>query len=201
MASGNSIDSKKYSDGKMVGPMLSIFPVISKCSKCNAIFWFRKIKEVDRYEFMSEKWEKLIGVQTARFLSIQEYFTALETQLAETTEEEFFIRKSIWWDFNDSFAGGRMTLVFYDSKKNNEFLHDKETVKILYLENTKRLLDLIDPTNVNQLLLRAELNRNLGNFKECLSIIDRIDNPDLEKIKAATKKECENKNTNVFQIL
>lgn len=125
----------------------------------------------------------------------------METQLAETTEEDFFMRKSIWWDFNDSFTGERLTLAIYDSKKNNEFLHDEETVKTLYLQNTKRLLDLIDPTNVNRLQLRAELNRNLGNFEECLSIIDRIDDPDLDKIKAATKKECENKNTNVFQIL
>lgn len=80
-------------------------------------------------------------------------------------------------------------------------MHDKDTAQTLYIENIKRMLDLIDPTNVNQLLLRAELNRNLGNFEECLSIIDRIDNPDLDKIKAATKKECENKNTTVFQIL
>jgi hypothetical protein len=201
MASGNSIDSKSYSDGKIVGPMLSTFPVISICSKCNAIFWFNKIKEVDRYEFMSENWEKWIGVETARFLSIQEYFTALETQLAETTEEEFFIRKNICWAFNDRFTGGRMTLVFYDSKKNNEFLHDKDTAQTLYLENIKRMLDLIDPTNVNRLLLRAELNRNLGNFEECLFIIHRIDNPDLSKIKAAIKNECENKNATVFQIL
>lgn len=95
MSSGNSIDSKRYSDGKIVGPMLSTFPVISICSKCNAIFWFSKIKEVDRYEFILEKWEKWISVETARFLSVQEYFTGLETQLAETTKEEYYIRKSI----------------------------------------------------------------------------------------------------------
>ena len=201
MTSGNFIGGKSYSDGKNVSPMSSPFLVITICSKCSAIFWLSKAKEVDRYDFMSRRWDQLADVRSARFLSIQEYFIALETNVAETAEEEFYKRKSIWWAFNDKFSGGRMTLAFFDPKKNNEFLHDNEIAQKLYIENIKRMLNLIDPTNVNQLKLTAELNRNIGNFEKCLSILERIDDPDLDKIKAAIKKECEDKNTKVFQLL
>lgn len=201
LSSGNTLGSNMYSDGKRTSPMLPVVPNLTKCSKCNTILWLSKAKEVGRQDYGENIKNDWTDVQMARFLSIKEYFTALETQIAETNEEELYIRKRIWWAFNDRIEKGRIAWGFYDPEQDNKLFLDTETTKTLWLENANRLLDILDPTDVNQLILIAELSRNLGNFEKCLAIIDSIANPDLNRLKAAFKKECEDQNKNVFQLL
>ena len=52
LASGNTFGQRIFSDGKNIAPMLTQFSTITKCQKCDTIFWMKdakKIGEIDRY--------------------------------------------------------------------------------------------------------------------------------------------------------
>lgn len=125
--------------------------------------------------------------QYAEFLTIDEYFRALELNVANNKKEEIFIRLRILWAYNDRV---RNSLPLFTS--------ESEIAK--WRKNFDSLLNLLDTENVNDRLLIAEINRNTGNFEKCISIIDSIETPYLDWIKQAFKAECNNKNQLVFQL-
>ena len=101
LMSGNTFGAKIFSDGKRVAPMLPEFPDLTKCRKCNTIFWLSKLEEVGTYQWgykKSPNWEK---ADKAKFLNIKDYFKALNDGIAENREEELYIRNRIWWAYND----------------------------------------------------------------------------------------------------
>lgn len=185
--SGNTFGTKMYSDGNRISPMLSEFPNLTKCSKCNTIFWLSKMKELGSYELgknINEQWR---AAEEAKFLTVYEYFTALETLISITKDDELFIRRRILWHFNDKTRIG-------------EPLFSSKTDENLWLDNIKTLLDLLDINDINEKILLAELNRNLGNFERCVGILDSIEMTNLVWLKKAYKNECDIKNTKVFQL-
>ncbi len=116
----NTIGAKFYSDGKKVAPGLPDFPKITKYKKCNCIFWLDKAEQIethqpgaiddskwydvggaDKAEFSSIDDHEQYDANEAEFLTIDDYFEALELKLAESKNEEMYIRKKIWWAFND----------------------------------------------------------------------------------------------------
>ncbi len=81
--SGNTIGAKIYSDGKRIAPMLPDFPDLTKCKKCETIFWLNILRKIGRYEWgdkMNSKWAK---ADDADFLDIEDYFRALDDNVAE----------------------------------------------------------------------------------------------------------------------
>lgn len=190
LMSGNTFGSTLYSDGYRNSPMLIEFPDLVKCSKCNTIFWIEKAKELGTYEWgqqagiIDEHWE---NAQRVRFLSIEEYFSAIEMQVFNNKEEEIFIRGKIWWGYNDRI-------------RNGEKLHNSDIDKVLWADNINRLMNLLDENNIEQKITIAELNRSLGQFAECMSIINSIDIPEINWLKERVEKECNEKNQKVFQF-
>ena len=106
LASGNTIGAKLYSDGKTIAPMLPQFPNLTKCKKCNHIFWLSKNKEIGCYNDFEEKLLEWRNADVAEFLTIDEYFSALELNIAENISEERYIRQRIWWAYNDRVRNG-----------------------------------------------------------------------------------------------
>jgi hypothetical protein len=239
--SGNTFGSEYYSDGKRIAPMLPEFPNLTKCSKCNTIFWLSKLKPYvelqPRGDLFIESWfesyisyeeyckhlgklrkyrsDKFCGrlskksktglsdaeileydkileminrADNAEFLSIYEYALSLKKKIYTSIEDELFIRLRIWWGFNDRVRNGE------------DFLKD-ETDKILWKRNCYKLLKILNIKNVEQRLLIAELNRNLGNFDKCIKILDSMKNTEYEFVKITLIKACQNKNTKVLKII
>lgn len=186
LRSGNTFGALSYSDGKVIAPMLPEFPSITKCSKCENIFWIEKAKLVGTYDPMSFSSE-FPEAEEAVFLSLEEYHTAIEQKLYTNSSEETFLRMRLWWNFNDRVRSG-------------EELFRNESDRLLWEININKLMELLDYENLNERLMIAELNRNLGNFEKCMEIIASIDSPDLNRIKTQFKNECLKKNENVFQL-
>ena len=190
LMSGNTFGQTLYSDGYRYYPMMIEFPHLVKCSKCNTIFWIDKAKELGTYEegqqagIIDEQWENAQGVS---FLSIEEYFRAIEMHVFNNKEEEIFIREKIWWSYNDRI-------------RNGEQLYNSDNDKVLWANNIKGLMDLLDENNIEQKITIAELNRNLGQFAECMSIINSIDIPEINWLKERVEKECDEKNNKVIQF-
>ena len=197
LMSGNTFGAHLYSDGRLVAPMMPEFPKITRCSKCKTIFWISKAKKIgqrgfgiaDRFEGTLED-QKYQNAQTARFLSFQQYILALECTIYSSSEEEFYIRKKLWWCFNDKVRDGKSLFIY---KLNSQ----------RWSENIIRLIELLDKNDDcidKEKIMLAELNRNLGNFEKCMYLLNSIEDPERKSIKSAFEKRCNDKNTKVFRL-
>ncbi len=185
--SGNTFRAKNYSDGKTFAPMFRKFPKITKCKKCNTIFWLNEsalVATLDYFRERDEKWSKAEG---AEFLTVYEYFSALELQIAKTNEQEFYLRREIWWGFNDRARFG-------------EELFTAANDETLWKENSLRLIELTDAVEDEEKIMLADLNRSLGNFDNCLTLINSIEDSEFDWIKESFYRECDKKNKMVFPL-
>lgn len=155
---------------------------IGKCKECHAIFWPHKQETVARY-----RWDdpNIPEVDFPGILSVKEYFKAIETGLATTRDEEFYIRQQVWWWRND---------LLRDDPEDPECI-----MNAAYEENCRAMLGLLNYHVVEERITMAELHRNLGEFDECRRIISRIRKPFYSKVKKAFLKACEEKNRVVFR--
>ncbi len=187
LKSGNSIGEKIYSDGKRIAPMLPEFPDLTKCKKCDKIFWLSKIKNIGTYDWgnpINPKWQ---NADAAEFLGIDDFFKALESGIAEKKEDEFFIRQGIWHAYNDRVRKGI-----------NQFIDENDEIK--WEENCKKLISLLDQTDLNERIMIAELKRNLGDFEGCIDIIKKIKDKNVNWLKDKFILECERKNKLVIRL-
>ena len=187
LLSGNTTGAKIYSDGKQIAPMLPQFPTLTKCPKCETIFWLSKAQEIGKYN-----WRRFLGkscenAERARFLTNGEYWMALENKIYDSKEEEILIRKAFWWSLNDKERNG-IPNTFSDEEKNRLF------------SNLKRLLELLDKKKVHQKIMTAEIYRIMGDFEQCEIILGSINYPHLEWMITAYKSKCQEKNDRVFQL-
>ena len=185
--SGNTFGAKIFSDGKRIAPMLPEFPDLTKCKKCDTIFWLSKLKEIGTYQWgdkNSSNWEK---ADNADFLDIEDYFKALNENITENKQEERFIRQSIWWSYNDRKRNGR-----------NQFTDENDEIR--WRENCIELISLLDQTDLNQKIMTAEIHRNLGDFENCNILIQNVDNNDLNWLKEKFINECNRKNKWVIEL-
>lgn len=182
LTSGNTFGARFYSDGMVDAPMWPRISDIGKCTKCDTIFWPHKEKTVARY-----RWDDVNRPEadTARMLGMKDHYRALETGLASTNDEEFYIRQQLWWWQND---------MLRDDPDDPESIMNTR-----YEENCRAMIGLLNYDNLNERITIAELHRNLGNFDECRRIISRIRKPEWTKVKKALLEECKKGNRVVFQ--
>jgi len=199
LMSGNTIGEKIFSDGKRIAPMFPEIPNLTRCKKCKTIFWLNKLKEIGTYEEFTrygpggtEEWQK---ADRAEFLKLDEYLIAIKTGISENKEEELFIRQRIWWAFNDRFRNHLPNEVFGMINMFNDD-EDEENWKV----NLHELIKLLDQTDINDKIMFAELNRNLGNFEKCISIIESIDHENINWLKKKLLTECQKKNKYVISL-
>ncbi len=188
IASGNTFDMKLYSDAKRITPMLMEFPNITKCEKCNHIFKIDDLKEIGKYSWGEEVIDDWKNADEVNFLDIYDNFTALTKNIAKTDEEELDIRLSIWWLFNDRV-------------RNDEDLFSLEDDKNLWQDNLNRLIELLSKADQVNIIMIAEIYRSLGDFVNCMKIIDGLDAEKYDFLKVPFSRECKAKNTKVFQLI
>lgn len=187
LMSGNTFGAKLYSDGKHVAPMLPEYPDLTKCESCNHIFWLSKQKQIGEFEYgdtVKNEWE---FADDAEFLSIPDYYQALETGVAKNKEEEIDIRMRLWWSYNDRI-------------RNSENIFNDENDELRWHDNVNKLLTILDLNDDNDKIVAAELYRNLGNFDACRDVVNSIENEDLEWVKEKFLKACNEKNRWVIQM-
>lgn len=187
LISGNTFGATRFSDGKMIAPMLIEFPDLTKCNKCDTIFWLCKIEEIDIQKESEDKKAVLKNAVEVKFLVIDDYLRALDTGIAENKKEELIIRERIWWAYNDRIRSGHK--IFND-------IYDE----LRWNDNLNKLLLLLDKTDTNQKLMTAEINRNLGNFEICIKIVQSIKKENFNWLKEIFISECKRKNRWVVQL-
>ncbi len=185
--SANTIGAKFYSDGKMEAPMFPNIPRLTKCYNCQTIFWLFKAKEVDYQEWVKDPNRVHPIYQSAKSLTLNELFEALEQKVYSSDKEEIYIRMRILWGYNDRV-------------RKHESLFVESTDEHQWHENIGRLLGLIDMADENDRVLGAELNRYLGDFDRCQELLKGVVNLELEEVKKQIMKKCKEQNMGVFMM-
>lgn len=181
LASGNTFGAKLYSDGKVDASMFSKYPDLTKCKKCNTLFWLSKLKSIGYYEWYHTARPEWKIADKAEFLELDDYFRAIDSGMAKTPKQELYIRHKIWWAYNDKIRSGKN-------------IFDDENDELKWNDNLNKLLLFIKPSNPNQKFMISEINRNLGNFDKCIEILQSIRKKDMAGIKEKLLYECYQKN-------
>mgnify|MGYP000980930290 CR=1 FL=1 len=185
LLSGNTLGGKFYSDGRIIAPMLPDIPFLTKCYKCNTIFWLKK--PIGGYEMGDKSNLSWYNADQAEFLEIDDYFRALQIGIAQNKEEEILIRKQIWYAYNDRVRLGKEQFVNENDEK-------------MWRENCQKLILLLDQSDIRQKIMIAELKRNLADFNGCLETIKKVNDKRFNKIKERIIFECEHKNNKVVEL-
>ncbi len=170
-----------YSDGQLIESMAPKSLTLTKCQKCNTYLWLNKLEDINTKKWqhpIKPEWRK---ADFAKFLTIEENFDALKQGIAENKDEEKYIRKQIWWEYNDR-------------KSENQKMFIDENDELMWRENCIALSKLLNFNDTNQRIMIAEINRNLGNFDKCIDIINTIDDTEINWVKEKYITECKKKN-------
>jgi hypothetical protein len=182
LISFNTFGAQLWSDAKRITPMKPEFPSLVLCTKCDQFYWVKDARKIAEIKNSAELKEKYCNVEFIEFPTFHQYFKALET-----IPDEKFIRIRIWWSYNDYSRNGK-------EKDISQDMQDLNTKNLL------ALLKLLDESDQNDLLMKAEILRNLVWFDESKLLLDRIRDVDLIPIRDKFLVEINKQNKQVFRL-
>ncbi len=166
VASGNTFGTVYYTDGKRVAPMLPTTPSVVRCGFCRGSFWRKAAAEVGQF---TEQREEPANVDAEWLLAGYldepdegEYLAAVERLISSTPAEERSIRLFTWWRGNDRHRGTSPTL----GGDNPEAVNRRH-------DNMRALLPLLATAESADLIMRAEVLRQLGEFELATKALTR----------------------------
>jgi len=184
LTSVNTYGITLYSDGFAHGMMYGEDAEIGKCPKCKTIYWLKEENIIGEYTpiTINTKWS---NAKEPEVLNEKDYIDVLNEKMYRNKEEEYYLRKCFWQVFN---------------RKRFETEFTKEEKKI-YDSNCKQLIKFCNMDNINDKLMVAEIYRNMGNFSECIAILETISKRDCLWIKKLFFNECKKENKNVIILI
>jgi hypothetical protein len=158
VASGNTFGAVHYTDGKRVAPMLPTTPSVVRCGFCRGAFWRKAAAEVGQF---AEQREEPADVDAEWLMAgyldepdEAEYLAALDRLISSTPSEERNIRLFAWWRSNDRHRGPPPA----PATDNPEVVNRRH-------DNMRALLPLLATAESADLIMRAEVLRQLGEFE------------------------------------
>lgn len=169
-----------YSDGNCKGKYFEKEINITSCPNCASYFWLTDAKQIGlKVNDPKTEGNELI----VKFPNKKDFEEIIKFKsLKNSTEKEKYIRTQIW------------------QIHNFELYQKKSIDQEYYTENVNQLIELIHPNEELDLLTLAELNRNIGNFEKCLSLLEKCSSEDLRIFVRKIKKKAQIKDTLIFEI-
>ena len=152
VASGNTFGATHWTDGKCEAPMFPDSPWLIKCPECQALLWIDELEELGQASILDAEYFAFDGVR-CEIPSQAEYLSFLETGTHTPTKEQY-LRLRAWWAGNDARREGACI-----------GLSAAERANLLALA---AMLDGAEPYD---LLMKAEIMRELGRFDEALELL------------------------------
>lgn len=153
--SGNTFGGQLWTDGRMVAPMFPDRPWLVKCPKCKALFWIDEAKKLGNqspWEGDKKKWPSAVRPDAPT----ESDFLQLLVTGSLTNEKELYARRNAWWLANDTARNNAEAPVTYSP----------EQEKNLWL-----FVNLLDESEPDQRIMKAEVYRELGQFHDCISLL------------------------------
>ena len=180
VASGNTFGGVFWSDGSFFAPMFPDLAIFTRCTECKSIF---NIQTAPVHE--ADDWEDAEGLPDIEHLGTEDLWFALNNKIYTNKEEEIYLRKRLWWRLN------------HHPWKQEKPMHVNS---LEYKQNNEALIRLLDGSDDDQLLMQAELHRNLGNFTICLDLIDKLENKSDTKRISQIQNACKKNIRGTFQL-
>ncbi len=159
LASWNNFGAIQWTDGRLGGETIPTGAAIRRCTSCGRFHWLRDLRELGEIDFFEpnvkppEAWTKAPFVPTD--LPESTWFEALDAGLGRTIAEEIRLRYEAFMAANDE-------LRYRDDGRHRDATR----------ENMKRLDALLARRRGDDLLLRAEILRELGRFAEARRLLE-----------------------------
>ena len=160
MLSGNTFGAKFWPDGKMDAPMMPEYPAYVGCPHCKASFWVENTKIVKSFGYNEEREIPDLTLDSNqnpipyKDPTKKIYLQGLE-DLHITKENEIYLRSKLMQIYND---------VNRDKKIQHPATEEQ-------IQNWNRLLDILDPNDSQEKLLKVEVYREMGNFEEAKKVL------------------------------
>ena len=176
-SSGNTFGGKYWTDGKSLFPMLIQYESLVKTNCCKKLVWLDRLDLIDKIilwprekseaESKKDIFEKLSGYSEPEF---SDYIHLLATSSYDLNEEKRY-RTLAWW------AGNNIRRNYFGSNrtKSYESMEMSEDEKV----NIKILFGLLNEDVQNEVIAKAEIKRNLGEYGTAKELLGKVTEPDL----------------------
>ena len=149
--SGNTIGATYWTDGKREAKMLPNHPLLAKCPVCGGLFYVDEVVEVDtgfdaakgKQQVLAPSEKELLGFLAGPGLP---------------RDKELYVRVSAWRSANDAWR----------KLPNATPAFSKNQVQNLHI-----LSEMLDESEPNQRILKAEIAREMGEFDKCLELLSQ----------------------------
>lgn len=156
IASGNTFGATFWTDGKRDAPMLPDQPWLVMCPHCHTPLWIDELEELGEIEPWGKRDERFKDAITYELPSVDDYFAILEKGI-ETPEKERYVRLRAWWAGNDA-------------RRNTEI---EIQISACEISNLTGFAQMLDESDANDLVMKAEVMRELGRFDDARTLLAR----------------------------
>lgn len=145
-----------WTDGKRETPMFPDQHWLVMCPHCQAPLWIDELEEIVESEYGRDRHDVFKDAIAYETPSIDDYLFLLEKG-AFSPDKERYVRLRLWWAGNDARRSS-----------------DKE-IPLLSLEasNMTTFAEMLDELDANDLVMKAEVMRELGRFDDARALLDR----------------------------
>lgn len=156
IGSGNLFGAKWWTDGKLDAPMLPMLPELVKCPHCRWLFWIADAKKLAELSWgqAEAKWAQAQSVLNPEE---DDYLAAAKAKGA-SRKHQLYARKRAWWLANDAIRERPDRSLTWDGARR---------------ENLEKLSALLNAPEEGDLILQAEIARELGQFETCAKLLTR----------------------------
>jgi len=156
IGSGNLNGAKWWTDGKEDAPMLPMRPALVNCPYCRKLFWIADAKKLaERQPWLDGgKWDQAKSVLDP----VEADYLAAAKAKGISREHELYARKRAWWMANDTVRERPKRVLAWSGARR---------------ENLEKLSTLIPTQKECDIILKAEIARELGQFETCAKLLAR----------------------------
>jgi hypothetical protein len=185
LLSGNTFGAILRSDGKQLAPMMPWMPPMVKCRHCGHCYWLAEAEHVGwEGDDDQPQHPDASSLQEVQEPTEEDYYEALEGDLATERKQERSLRILAWWRSNDAFRGPKTT--------KNASLENG-----LREKNLDALSQLLDEDTDQDHLMRAEVLRELGEFESAKEILARVESSEFAAVVRQMRSLCESRDASV----
>lgn len=183
LASGNTFGATFWTDGKREAPMLPDQPWLVKCPHCHALLWIDELERIGVIERWGERDVRFKDAIKYELPSHKDFHAFLEREI-ETLDKERYLRLRAWWAGNDA----------------RRSMNTEIRISPQEASNMTALAKLLDESDPDDLLMKAEIMRELGRFDEAQTLLATFDNEDISGVFSIIKSLVEKSDPYVRQI-
>ena len=186
--SGNTFGASYWTDGKRVAPMLAELPEFVRCGACATCYRLRDAIGDDD-DLIHDKVGEAAHIPYIEGADESDMLAALTAEQETSGETERQLRILAWWMSNDPYRVSDSIPVAGSSGLTEA-----------RRGNLKALLPLLNEYDDNDMIMRAEIHRQLGDFTAALQQLEEIADERFAAVVRQLRELCEAGNTRVQQL-